>query len=206
MKIKSAEFIKSTVKPADYPKEPFPQIAFAGRSNVGKSSLINSLLNRKNLAKTSRTPGRTRLINFFKINDQFFFVDLPGFGYAKVPLSVKKTWNKMVEGYLKQNPALRLLVFILDARRAPSQLDLTLQEWLLAWNAPFVFVVTKSDKISKSALGRQLKIIRETLNSPQSVLFIPYSAKTKLGREELWKRIEESMKNENPPQADINLK
>jgi GTP-binding protein len=193
MKIKSAEFVKSAVKPADFPKEPLPQIAFAGRSNVGKSSLINSLLNRKNLAKTSRTPGRTQLINFFKINDQFFFVDLPGYGYAKAPLSVKKNWTKMIEEYLKQNSSLSLLVFILDARRIPSQLDQTLQEWLLAWNAPYVCVVTKSDKISKSALGRQLQIIQETLNPPQSVLFVPYSAKTKLGSAELWKIIEDSM-------------
>jgi GTP-binding protein len=197
MKIKSAEFIKSGVKPADFPKDNLPQIAFAGRSNVGKSSLINSLLNRKNLAKTSRTPGRTQLVNFFKINETFYFVDLPGYGYARVPLSVKRNWNKMIEGYLKDNPALRLLIFILDARHEPSRLDLTLQKWLSAWKVPFMLVVTKSDKLSKSALERQLRIIRETLDPPPSSPIIAYSAKTKLGCEELWKAIEDSISIKN---------
>ncbi|MBN1900913.1 YihA family ribosome biogenesis GTP-binding protein [Candidatus Sumerlaeota bacterium] len=196
MNIQSAEFIKSGVKPADFIKDHLPQIAFAGRSNVGKSSLINSLLSRKNIAKTSRTPGRTQLVNFFKINGTFYFVDLPGYGYAKVPLSVKKTWNRMIESYLKDNPALRLLVFILDIRHEPSPLDRTLQEWLTAWNVPYVCVATKSDKISRSAQARQFKIIRDSLSLPESVLLIPCSAKTKLGCGEIWMAIEDSMKNE----------
>lgn len=185
MKIKNAEFEKSAVRTADYPKPPLSQVAFAGRSNVGKSSLINSLTNRKNLARTSRTPGRTQLINFFKINGEIYFVDLPGYGYAKAPLSVKKHWDKMIVRYLKNNPDLKLLVFILDARRIPSLLDKQLMDWLLAYRVPFLFVVTKADKISRSALLRQLKIIKETLIPPEEAVFIPYSAKTRLGRKDL---------------------
>ena len=185
MQIKTAEFEKSAVWPGDYPKEEFPQVAFAGRSNVGKSSLINSLVNRRSLARTSRTPGRTQLINFFKINSRIFFVDLPGYGYAKVPLSVKKNWDLMIRKYLKDNPALKLLVFILDARRIPTDLDKKLLELLLSHRIRFLFAVTKADKISRSALLEQLKIIKQTLSAPEETLFIPYSAKTALGKKEL---------------------
>ncbi len=196
MKIKSAEFEKSAVKPSDFPRPMLPQIAFAGRSNVGKSSLINSLTNRRNLARISRTPGRTQLLNFFRINDTFYFVDLPGYGFAKVPWRVKKNWDKMIVGYLKNNPALKLLVFILDARRIPSEGDRRLLEWLITYRIPFVFVVTKSDKLSKSALLRQLKIIKETLSPPEGVDFIPYSAKSALGREELLTALERKLNEE----------
>ena len=185
MQIKTAEFEKSAEWPGDYPKEYLSQAAFAGRSNVGKSSLINSLVNRKSLARTSRTPGRTQLINFFKINGRVYFVDLPGYGYAKAPLSVKKNWELMISKYLKNNPALKLLVFILDARRIPSDLDNKLMEILLSHRIRFIFAVTKADKITRSALLKQLKIIKQTLSAPEETPFIPYSSKTALGKKEL---------------------
>jgi len=185
MRIKIAEFFKSAIKPGDYPRDNFPQIAFAGRSNVGKSSLINSLVNRKGLARTSRTPGRTQLINFFTINRSFYFVDLPGYGYAKVPLKIRENWGNMIETYLKKSKTLRLLVFILDARRLPSPLDKQLLNWLFAYEIPFLFVVTKTDKLSKSALQRQLKIIKEKIGAPKGADFLPFSAKTRKGTREL---------------------
>ena len=185
MKIKSAEFVKGAVKPSDYPMPSLPQVAFAGRSNVGKSSLINSLLNRKRLARTSRTPGRTQQINFFILNGEIYFVDLPGYGYAKVPKRIKKNWDKMIVSYLRDNPALKLLIAILDARRKPSDLDLRLQEWILGYQIPFIYAVTKSDKLSKNQLHHQLKVIKETLAPPEGVCFLPYSAKTRRGRREL---------------------
>lgn len=185
MKIKSVEFVKSAVKPSDFPEESLPQVAFAGRSNVGKSSLINSLLNRKRLARTSRTPGRTQHINFFILNGEIHFVDLPGYGYAKVPKRIKRNWDSMIVNYLKDNPRLKLLIAILDARRKPSELDLRLQGWILAYRIPFIYVVTKSDKLSKNQLHKQLGIIKQTLTPPEGVCFLPYSSKTRRGRKEL---------------------
>ncbi len=130
MKILSAEFVLSAKEPAHYPPAVLPEIAFAGRSNVGKSSLINTLLNRKGLARTSNTPGRTQEINFFRVNDRFAFIDLPGYGYAKVPESIRKQWGPMVETYLRERDTLRLVVLILDVRRDPSEEDLQLIDWL----------------------------------------------------------------------------
>jgi GTP-binding protein len=190
MKIKSADFVKSAVWPSAYPKDNLPQIAFAGRSNVGKSSLINSLTNRKSLARISKTPGRTQLINFFNINNNCLFVDLPGYGYAKVPTRVKKDWNNMIVKYMKNNENLKLLISILDARRVPSRLDIQLMEWLLLYEVPFIFVVTKADKLSKSNLNKQIKIIRETLSPPDEIEFMTYSSPKKLGRVELLSRLD----------------
>lgn len=185
MIIKSAEFVKSAVKPEGYPPEELPQIAFAGRSNVGKSSLINSVTNRKQLARISSTPGRTQTINFFNINETCFFVDLPGYGYAKTPLKVRESWGPMIERYLVDNPRLHLLVFILDARRVPSEDDKALLSFLGQHNVPYILAVTKADKLSRNALNNQLRIIRQTLNPPEAIQIIPYSAKTGLGRKEL---------------------
>ena len=185
MKIRTAEFVKGAVAPEQFPRDGFPQVAFAGRSNVGKSSLINSLVNRKNLARTSRTPGRTQEINFFLINGNFFFVDLPGFGYAKVPLRVKKTWDAMITRCLVENPALKMVVFILDARRIPSEGDKAFIKWLEAHRISYVLVVTKSDKLSRMALLNNLRLIKATLQAPEGVEMIPYSARTLLGREKL---------------------
>ena len=188
MIIKSAEFIKSAVKSAHYPPENLPEIAFAGRSNVGKSSLINVLVNRKRLAKTSSTPGRTQLINFFMINNAFSFVDIPGFGYAKVPPAIKKQWGPMVETYLSTRKTLRGIVVIVDVRRTPGNEELDLLDWLDHYEIPSILVVTKTDKLSRSKQQIQKRRIADalSLNSEDLLMF---SAKTRQGKKALWNSI-----------------
>ncbi len=188
MKIISTEFIKSAVDITNYPKADLPEIAFAGRSNVGKSSLINSLLNRKNLVKTSSTPGKTRLINFFKINNQFRFVDLPGYGFARVPAPEKKKWREMIETYLKKRDNLRLVVLIFDLRHNPTENDLLMVEWLNFYRIETVFVANKSDKIKKSQKNKHIQIILKSLNRPEGKAII-FSSKDGEGRKDLWKII-----------------
>src|SRR5262250_1603041 len=156
MKIKSAKFVKSATSPEHYPRDGRPEIAFLGRSNVGKSSLINSLLGVRGLARTSSTPGRTQLINFFLINDAFYLVDLPGYGYARVPSEVKREWGPMVEKYLARRPNLVLSVLITDSRHKPTELDLQMIDWLRAKNRPFVIAATKADKLSSNELKASL--------------------------------------------------
>jgi len=190
MKITSAEFVKSAVWPNQYPPATMPEIAFVGRSNVGKSSLINALVGRKSLAKTSNTPGRTQLINFFTVNSSLFFVDLPGYGFAKVPRSVKKDWGDMIETYLRERRNLALVVFILDVRRDPSAEDLSLRDWLDHYRIPYAAILTKSDKLSnQQALGRK-KLIEKAMGKGASGNTILFSAKTRKGAEELWQFIE----------------
>lgn len=190
MKITKAEFVKSAVWPTQYPPGIMPEIAFVGRSNVGKSSLMNTLVGRKNLAKTSNTPGRTQLINFFTVNDVISFVDLPGYGFAKVSQSVKKDWGDMVEAYLRERRNLALVIFILDIRRDPSTDDLSLRNWLDYYRIPCIGVLTKSDKLSNNqALGRK-RIIEKALGPAAQHKTILFSAKTQKGREELWHFIE----------------
>ena len=190
MKITSAEFVKSAVWPNQYPPATMPEIAFVGRSNVGKSSLINALVGRKSLAKTSNTPGRTQLINFFTVNSSLFFVDLPGYGFAKVPRSVRKDWGDMIETYLRERRNLALVVFILDVRRDPSADDLSLRDWLDHYRIPYAAILTKSDKLSnQQALGRK-KLIEKAMGKGASGNTILFSAKTRKGSEELWQFIE----------------
>ena len=189
MLIKSTEFITSAVKPSQYPPGGLPEIAFAGRSNVGKSSLINTLLNRKRLVKTSSTPGRTRLINFFNINDKFCFVDIPGYGYAKVPAAVKKKWGPMIETYILKRETLKGVVVILDIRRTPGPEDIGMIEWLKHHHISTILVQTKADKLSKGKQNKQKKIIADTLSMNQEDL-IRFSAKSRLGKERVWKAIE----------------
>lgn len=189
MIIKSAEFIKSAANSSHYPPARLPEIVFAGRSNVGKSSLINSLVNRKRLAKTSSTPGRTQLINFFEINAELVFVDLPGFGYAKVPEAVRRSWAPMVETYLATRRTLRGLILIMDSRRTPGPEESALVDWLNRQQISTVMALTKIDKLSRS---RQLVCARgaaAALRVPQGDIVL-FSAKTRQGREELWRRIE----------------
>jgi GTP-binding protein len=188
MQIKSAEFVTSASKPSQYPPALLPEIAFAGRSNVGKSSLINVLVNRKRLVKTSSTPGRTRLINFFEINRQMGFVDLPGYGYAKVPESVKKTWGPMIETYLSTRKTLKGVIIILDIRRTPRQEELDLIRWLHHYSISAIFVLTKTDKLSKSKQAQKLDAIAGVLEKDKSN-FILFSAKSRRGRNTLWKAI-----------------
>jgi GTP-binding protein len=190
MIIKSAEFVTSAVKPAHYPSPEFPEVAFAGRSNVGKSSLINTLVRRKHLVKTSSTPGRTQLINFFLINGDLSLVDLPGYGYAKVPQSVKKQWGPMVETYLSRRPCLKAVVLLMDIRRTPRAEESQFMEWLHHYGIPFILVLTKTDKLSKTKIRKQQELNAKTLGIAEQELLL-FSTKTRLGVEKLWQRIED---------------
>lgn len=189
MLIKSVTFIKSAVKPDQYPAAELPEIAFVGRSNVGKSSLINVLVNRRNLVRTSSTPGRTQLINFFSVNDSFMLVDLPGYGFAKVPLAVKKQWGPMIDGYLSRRPTLRGVVLILDIRRVPTAEDLQMLQALRSYDIKPILVVTKCDKVSKNERKRQAQIIARTLKVPEGELLY-FSLLTREGIDAIWREIE----------------
>ncbi len=188
--IKSAEFITSAVHPDQYPRDESPEVAFAGRSNVGKSALINCLVQRKNLVRTSRTPGRTQLINFFKINDSFRFVDLPGYGYAKVSQSLRATWGPMIETYLDSRKNLRGIVQIMDLRHPPTPDDISLWSWLKEKKIPAVPILTKADKLPRSKWDPLAQTAGQVLGiSPAD--FIVFSAQTRQGRNELLDRIQE---------------
>jgi len=188
MIIKSADFIKSAVAPDNYPPAELPEFAFSGRSNVGKSSLINTLLNRKNLVKTSSTPGRTQLLNFFLINEAFYFVDLPGYGYAKVPVAVKKKWGPMIETYLSTRSTLKGVILIIDIRRTPGYEEMNFIDWFAHFNIPVILVLTKADKLSKTNQIRQQQAIAKALSVDKTALTI-FSAKSRIGKDELWDRI-----------------
>lgn len=186
MKITSATFVKSATSPEHYPRDGRPEIAFMGRSNVGKSSLINSLLGVRGLARTSSTPGRTQLVNFFLINHAFHFVDLPGYGYARVPRDVKKLWGPMVEKYLATRPGLVLSIVITDSRHEPTELDLRMKQWLEAREKPFIVVATKADKLSSNQLRASLSRASAILGTNEVVA---YSAVTRSGAARIWKEI-----------------
>ncbi len=196
LEIKSATFIKSAVSPKDYLRDGRPQIAFAGRSNVGKSSLINSLVNQKGLARTSSTPGKTREINYFLINNAFYFVDLPGFGYAKVAKSVRDAWRPMVESYIDENDALKGLILLIDVRRTPSDMDLQLAEWLEAAEKPYLPVLTKRDKVSNNELQVLLRATRKALHLSPIESVLTYSTTKRQGRDELLSLIQELLEAE----------
>ena len=182
-------FIKSAVTPDQYPQHNFPEIAFIGRSNVGKSSLLNTLVNKKNLARISNTPGRTQLINFFQIDNRLCFVDLPGYGYAKVPEPIRKQWKPMIEAYLTQSLHLHGVVLIVDARHKPTQHDILMREWLLSYHIPTILVATKIDKISKTKRLKQINLIREVLKIQDTESIIPFSALTAAGLKPVWHAI-----------------
>lgn len=188
MIIRSAKFVGSAVTPDQYPPGDLPEVAFAGRSNVGKSSLINKILNRKRLVRTSKTPGRTQLVNFFEINEIFRFVDLPGYGYAKVPAEVQKRWRPMVETYLTSRPNMRGMVLLLDIRREPSKEDLNLWHWLQTMSIKVVTVITKVDKLSRNKRNKQIAAITGALRCNREEP-IEFSAMTGEGREEIWKAL-----------------
>ncbi|MBA3353773.1 MAG: YihA family ribosome biogenesis GTP-binding protein [Blastocatellia bacterium] len=186
MKITSAEFVKSAFESAHWPTDRIPEIAFLGRSNVGKSSLLNSLLHRKGLARTSNTPGRTQSINFFLINSEFYFADLPGYGFAKVSKTMRSDWGRMAEDYLSERGTLSLCIQLVDSRHEPSKLDLQLHEWLVFNEKKHVVVATKSDKLSSNELGKQLRLIKKEM--PGSKV-IEYSSRTGKGRDAVWSEI-----------------
>jgi GTP-binding protein len=190
MKIISTEFLTGAVSAKQYPKEPLPEFAFVGRSNVGKSSLIKSLLNRKKLVRISSTPGKTQEINFFKINDKMMFVDLPGYGFARVPPAMQKKWKKMLEEYLSQREPLIAIVFIVDIRRNPTELDLTLKEWLEELDRDYILLITKADKLSSSERQKQTKKIKAAFMGKNALDFTVYSSKNHTGRKELWSQLE----------------
>ena len=189
MKITSTVFIKSCTEQTHFPKENIPEIAFVGRSNVGKSSLINSLVLRRDLVKTSSTPGKTQIINFFKINNAFNFVDLPGYGYAKAPKEIREKWGPMIEGYLSNRKELKAVVFILDIRHLPTGDDKKMKEWLDYYKIPAIYAATKADKIKPREIEYQIEKIKETLGLQEETAILTFSAKTSMGREALWKRI-----------------
>ena len=188
MIIRSAKFVCSAVTPGQYPPDDLPEVAFAGRSNVGKSSLINKILNRKKLVRTSKTPGRTQLLNFFEINELWRFVDLPGYGYAKVPVEIKKRWRPMVESYLTTRVNLRGMVWLLDIRREVSKEDLHLWDWLQAKQVPVIIVVTKADKLSKNKRNKQAASIAKSLGRKAQEL-IQFSATSGEGKDEIWQAL-----------------
>jgi len=189
MKIFSAEFLTGAVSCKQYPDSVCPELAFVGRSNVGKSSLINSLLNRKKLVKTSQTPGKTQEINFFKINNNFIFADLPGYGFAKVPQIVRKHWKKMIEDYLLKRETLLAVIFIIDMRRNPSPLDLDLKTWLETHDIEYLLIATKMDKLSQSEASKQVKKLNVAYFNEGEDKLLVYSSKSGRGRKELWQKI-----------------
>lgn len=193
MKIISAEFMISAVSDKQYPQGALPEIAFVGRSNVGKSSLINSLLNRKKLVKTSATPGKTQMINFFDINHELVFADLPGYGFAKVPKAVQKKWQALVEQYLTSRENLRAVILIIDIRRKPTDLDLHMQEWLEQSKVDYILVATKADKLSQAEQSKQLKQIRQAFLKDADQQLVAYSSKNQRGRKELWKLLQKQI-------------
>lgn len=172
------------------PDNVHPEVAFAGKSNVGKSSLINALMNRKSLARTSAQPGKTQTINYYHINDAVYFVDLPGYGFARASESVKAQWGKMIEDYLHKSKQLKAVFLLIDIRHAPSENDCIMYDWICRNGYQPIIIATKLDKINRSQIQKQLKLIRMTLNVTEGTVLIPFSAETKQGREEIYEIID----------------
>ncbi|MEG0050781.1 MAG: ribosome biogenesis GTP-binding protein YihA/YsxC [Terrisporobacter sp.] len=189
MKIRSSEIVVSAIKRDQYPTEELPEIAFVGRSNVGKSSATNALLNRRNFARTSQTPGKTRTINFYLINEEFYFVDLPGYGYAKVSKSEKDKWGTIMERYLQERPELCAIFLLVDIRHEPTNDDVMMYEWIKHFGYDCVVIATKSDKISRGQYQKHISIIRKKLNLEKDEKIIPLSSSKKTGVEDVWNEI-----------------
>ena len=183
------------------PENLLPEFAFAGKSNVGKSSLINGLLNRRALARTSSQPGKTQTINFYNVNDDLYFVDLPGYGYAKVSVEVKAKWGKMIERYLKKSKMLKCIFLLIDIRHDPSANDKLMYDWIVSNGYKPVIIATKLDKLKRSQIQKHVKMVREGLGLAKEDILIPFSAETKQGRDEIWALIE-SLQNPAPEMAE----
>jgi GTP-binding protein len=189
MKVTSAEFVISAVGPKQYPTDGLPEIALVGRSNVGKSSLINKMLNRKALARISSRPGKTQTLNYFRVNNELYFVDFPGYGYAKVAKSIKQQWGKMIETYLSQRKELRFIIQLVDIRHAPSKDDIAMYDWCKQIGLPSVIVATKGDKIARGKWQQHTKVIRDHLQLRGDDTIIIFSSETGQGKDELWAEI-----------------
>jgi len=190
VRINSARFIKSAKQPDDFPQDRRPEIAFCGRSNIGKSSLLNALTNSRGLARTSSTPGRTQLLNFFLVNESMYFVDLPGYGYAKVAKSERDTWGGMVEGYLAKRSQLKLTLMLVDSRMPPTESDRIMKEWLDHHGIPNAVVLTKTDKLSKNQLHQALRTSAQLLKTKETIAF---SAVTGFGKDKILNIIREAI-------------
>lgn len=193
MIIKNAELETVCGVTSVLPKNELPEFAFSGKSNVGKSSLINALMIRKNLARTSGQPGKTQTINYYKVNNAFYYVDLPGYGYAKVSKEIKAKWGKMIEKYLKTSKVLKKVFLLVDIRHDPGENDITMFEWVKANGFEPVVIATKADKIGRNQIQRQVSVIRKGLKAEAEIKIIPFSAETKQGRDEIWSLIEENL-------------
>ncbi|NEW04468.1 YihA family ribosome biogenesis GTP-binding protein [Paenibacillus sp. SYP-B3998] len=204
MKVNQAEFIISAVGPSQYPEDALPEIALAGRSNVGKSSLINRLISRKNLARTSSQPGKTQTLNYYKINQDLYFVDLPGYGYAKVSKTERERWGKFIENYLLNREPLKLVMQLIDLRHPPSKDDQAMYQWLRHNDLPVLVVATKADKIPKSQWQKHAKIVRETLGMDQGYHPLLFSSEIGLGKDELWAILEEAIDYGKPTSEEEN--
>jgi GTP-binding protein len=189
MKVTEAELVISAVEAKQYPKLALPEIALAGRSNVGKSSFINKMINRKSLARTSSKPGKTQTLNFYKINQQFLFVDVPGYGFAKVSIAEREKWGHFIEEYMSIREHLKAVIQLIDIRHKPSKEDQMMYEWLNHLGVNVIIVATKLDKIPKTKVHRHIKEIRETLQMPKAVPVIPFSSETGQGKDEAWNTI-----------------
>ena len=196
MIVKSAELETVCGITSKLPSNELPEIAFAGKSNVGKSSLINGLLNRKSLARTSAQPGKTQTINFYNVNKELYFVDLPGYGYAKVSVEIRAKWGKMIERYLHGSSQLKKVFLLVDIRHAPSENDCMMYDWIVDNGYEPVIICTKLDKIKRSQVQKNLKIIREKLNLVPGTTMIPFSAQTNKGRDEIWNLIESTLEKD----------
>jgi len=197
MKIQSAEYIISAAHVSQFPKRPIPHFVFAGRSNVGKSSLLNKLTGRKGLAKISSKPGKTRLINFFLINDRFYFVDLPGYGFARVSKTERQSWQKLIERYFVQSEQIRMIFSLIDSRHEPTSQDLQLQDWLGHYDLPFMAVLTKADKMSRGKAQKQASQHARILQLPKDRLLLT-SAQTGAGIPSIWDCITTCLDQPNP--------
>ena len=191
MVIKKVELEKVIGVTSKIPDMPYPEFAFAGKSNVGKSSLINALMNRKALARVSSQPGKTQTINYYNVNDKIYLVDLPGYGYTKVAVEVKAKWGKMVEKYLRQSKMLKYVFLLIDSRHKPSDNDIMLYEWIVSQGVTPIIVATKTDKLKRSQIKGQIELIMKTLNLTSKEQLLPFSSETKVGVNELWEIIEE---------------
>lgn len=178
------------VKPAQYPDDNKPEIAFAGKSNVGKSSLINSMVYRKAIARTSQNPGKTRTINFYNVEDKLYFVDLPGYGYARAPKTEIAKWGKMIENYLLKRVQLKAIILLIDIRHEPGENDKMMYDWLKHYGYKIIIAATKSDKLKRSQLQKHISMLRKSLGLEKEDILIPFSSETKDGRDELWEVIE----------------